>query len=60
MVQVDRNAEMVDQDKGGGRLNRSTKGLSLSFSFYDIDDVAVSRNDDNTKLTRVVSDRILR
>ena len=31
LVQVDRNAEMVDQDKGGGRLNRSTKGFIAFF-----------------------------
>jgi hypothetical protein len=61
--QVDGNAEMVDQDKGDSRLKRSTKGYIAFFCFHDIDDVAVSRKDDNkadkSSIHKVI-DRILR
>ena len=38
LVQVDRNIEMVDQDKGDSRPNGLPESLKLAYSFYGIDD----------------------
>ena len=58
--QVDRNIEMVDQYKEGGRPSSLPQSLKLSYNFFYDSRMAYrkKRNDDNKKLTRVLSTKL--
>jgi hypothetical protein len=60
LLQVDRNAVMVDQNKEGGRPLWSPQSLKLSHNFFYDSRMAYrkKRNDDNKKLTRVLSTKL--
>ena len=58
--QVDRNVEMVDQHKEGGRPLGLPQSLKLSYNFFYDGRMTdrKKRNDDNKKLTRVLSTKL--